>query len=955
MRKSFYLLLGLIFVAPSTFAQFSGGSGTANDPYQIASETDLANITGSYAQGGYYFLQTNNISLTGNWISIGEEDDPFYGFYDGDNYTIDGLFISYPTTHQRGLFGAIHPNAIVQNVGLINVSISDNRVGIGALVGYNFGTIINCYSTGTVTALNSSGGLVAISSGYISNSYSTVHITGGDYIGGFIGENFGSITNCYSTGNVDSEGNSARFGGFVGNNTGEITLSYSKGNLESRDRSLFGGGFVGYNNTGGHISNCYAWGSVFLSNAQVDENTAGGFVARNYSTITNSYSIGRPIGWTVGGFSARKSFAASSTNCFWDTETSTVSVSVSGTGKTTSEMQDINTYLNANWLFDCELWGLNFEFNNYYPYLLWQDENNDYEAEGCNHWKGYVNSDWENNNNWSVGIPTTGSNVVILSDGSSSNIPALDISETLKTVKVGPGADFSISPEGHLTITGTLEIDGVVKVNPGGKLTATGTIENNNGVTGLVLESDANGSASIIHSTANVPATVERYVTPASSVLFHLVSSPVSGQTISNFISDNTSVIAYSPSGGVYAMKPYRSDGTGWDSNYTGTETSEVVPGTTYSIGVKVGQGKLRFKGNLVNSTISKSLTDAGFAWNGIGNPYAAALNAKVGASSFLSLYGDQLRDSHYGLYIWNPQTSQYEIINGVPELSQDYVASGQGFIVKAVEGGGNVSFLTSMRAHQNPTFYKSSEKTEEWYKVIFQVVNASAKVLSNALVFNENMSKDLDVGYDAGLLTDNNSYKLFTRMPIEDSDLDLMVQALPNLWDETLVIPIGLVHTAGGEVTFSIASVNLPEGVKAVIEDRTLNIFTDLLIDDYAVTIPTEANSIGRFYLHVGTQITSVTDAVVDNFNFRIYPNPSKGEFFANISLEKPTYVDFQIYDISGRLVKNVQRNIYSEGTHSIHLNSGFLSSGIYIIKTKGYDLNNTLSFERAARIVVN
>ncbi|PKP39712.1 MAG: hypothetical protein CVT98_00755 [Bacteroidetes bacterium HGW-Bacteroidetes-15] len=865
MKKTHYTLLALLFIASATFAQFSGGSGTVNDPYLIASESDLQSISGSYALNGYYYLQTGNISLTGNWTSIGDEDDPFYGFYNGDNYTINGLSISSPTNYERGLFGAIHPDAIVQNIGLTNVSISYIRDGIGALIGYNYGIVINCYSEGTMTVTGSSGGLIGINSGEISNSNSSIHIIGTDYIGGFVGENLGTgvINNCYATGKVDSQNNSCRFGGFVGNNSGKISNSYAIGDVESRDKFLFGGGFVGYNNSGGQIFNCYAWGDVFLSNTSGDDNTAGGFVARNYSTIINSYSIGRPIGTTVGGFSARKSFSASSTGCFWDVETSTVSTSVSGTGKTTIEMQDINTYLNANWVFDCELWGLNSLFNNYYPYLLWQDEDGIYESEGCNYWKGYSSSDWSNSSNWSVGVPTTGTNIIIPSEGSSLNIPAFNVTESLKTIKVKAGADFHIASSGHLTFTETLQIDGVVTVNPGGKLTATGTIENYNGVAGLVLESDATGSASIIHSTLDVPATVERYITPAASVLFHLVSSPVSGQTISEFIGDNSTVIAYSPSGGVYAMKPYKTDGTGWDSNYNGTETSEIVPGTTYSIGVKVGQGTLTFKGNLVSSNQTKTIigTGTGFGWNGIGNPFAASLNAKADANSFLTKYGDQLDASYYGLYVWNPSTAQYEVVNGTPLLDVNYLASTQGFIVKGKSGGGSVTFETAMRAHQSPNFYKSEGEPIDWYSLVLQVKNAAEKVITTSLAFNNNMTEGLDVGFDAGHLSESATYKIYTRMPIESSDLNLIIQALPNSWSNSQVIPVGLVYQTGGVVEFSAASISLPDDVIVRLEDRELNQFIDISSEVYSVELAAGTNTNERFYLHLVSQPTIATN----------------------------------------------------------------------------------------------
>jgi hypothetical protein len=48
-----------------------------------------------------------------------------------------------------------------------------------------------------------------------------------------------------------------------------------------------------------------------------------------------------------------------------------------------------------------------------------------------------------------------------------------------------------------------------------------------------VLKSDVNGTASLIHNTNNVPATVQRYISGPTEG-WHFLSSPVSGQSFSS-------------------------------------------------------------------------------------------------------------------------------------------------------------------------------------------------------------------------------------------------------------------------------------------------------------------------------------------------------------------------------------------------------------------------------------
>ncbi|MFN8134769.1 MAG: hypothetical protein U0Z17_05955 [Bacteroidales bacterium] len=89
-------------------------------------------------------------------------------------------------------------------------------------------------------------------------------------------------------------------------------------------------------------------------------------------------------------------------------------------------------------------------------------------------------------------------------------------------------------------------------------LTVTNELGNNSGVSGLVIKSDATGTGSLKHNTANVPATVERYISGATEA-WHLLSSPVANQSITG---------VFTPSGSY-------TDGSGYDL-YAWDESSNV-------------------------------------------------------------------------------------------------------------------------------------------------------------------------------------------------------------------------------------------------------------------------------------------------------------------------------------------------------------------------------------------
>lgn len=952
MKKITFVSFVLLLSFNSLLAQFSGGNGTSGNPYLISSASDLASITGSYITGNHYFRQTSNIDIGSypNWTPIGTSGTPFNGYFDGGGKTVSNLKILSTSTY-RGLFGYTSASAVINNLNLISVSVS-GRNFTGALVAQNRGKIINCSAQGNVSINGAPlgpatvGGLIGhnFTGGVVTSSYFDGFVTGRDLVGGLIGQNNGSVSFSYVNGSIYTVKAGGQIGGFVGTNDGEISQCLAACSVISSQAGVVGGAFAGLSNN--TITNCYANGSVELNEEEGFETYASGFVLSNQGNITNCYSRGIVTGEFVAGFSFEN--GGTITNCFWDEDTFGPIGSDGGTAATSAEMQDISTYTTAGWPFQCQVWGINGSDNDLYPFLLWQVEY-DLPASDCNYWTGSSSSSWSTGSNWSGGVPTSGSSILIRS--SASNFPIVSSSVSLNVVNVGKNAYLTISSTGELTSTGQFQNNGFVTLNPTAKMTSTGTLLNNNGLEGLVLQSNSSGSATLIHSSNNVPATVQRYV--HGTQYFHVVTSPVSGQTIRNFISENTGVLAYNAGQGVYAMRHYTA-GTGWSAYYTATQTGDVVPGTAYTVG-HAAPGTFVFKGLLVNTIQTKSLSGVGTGWNGIGNPFAAALHVNNGINSFFQKYKEQFDINYRALYIWDPITRQYQTINGVPGLAQNYLTSAQGFLVKSLAEGSTVYFETAMRAHQNPTFFKSEQDEDEWHNVILRIESVTGKRLTTALAFNKNMTTDFDVDFDAGYYSENQNFKFYSRMPIEGYELNLSIQALPDSWLTPLIIPLGMINTEAGVTVLSAASMTLPTDVKVILEDRVLNIFTDLTLESYTFTIDQGANPFGRFYLHISNETTSLPNVTSDELSISIYPNPNSGQFNASIRLMKPSSVEFILFDVSGRKVMGTQSNIYPEGESTISLNTGIVLPGVYLLKVVCFDADKKhFLYEKVRRVLI-
>ena len=182
-----------------------------------------------------------------------------------------------------------------------------------------------------------------------------VTVVGYNVVGSLVGYNEGgTIISCYSTVNVTGH---ADVGGLVGRlYEGNIVDSYSTGSVNIDESPIGIGGLVGKQYSGSTISNCYSTCSL----------TGGSYVG----------PVGRP---GIGGLVGTNYNIDNVISSFWDIETSGYTTSAGGTGKNTTEMQDVATFSAAGWNITAVslnqtnpsyIW--NIVNNVTYPFLGWQ-------------------------------------------------------------------------------------------------------------------------------------------------------------------------------------------------------------------------------------------------------------------------------------------------------------------------------------------------------------------------------------------------------------------------------------------------------------------------------------------------------------------------------------------------------------------------------------------------------
>ncbi|MHC4098810.1 MAG: GEVED domain-containing protein, partial [Planctomycetota bacterium] len=284
---------------------FGGGTGEPDDPYQIWTGEQFNRIGLYYNRKDKHYKLMANISLAGYSGWDYNIINKFQGVFDGNYHTISDFsyFATSADDDYIGLFGHVDEGTI-KNLKLISPNV-----------------YINSYTRNNVGAIAGSAYLADISGCSVIGGT----VEGGSYVGGLIGMcQGGFIADCSSSASVSG---TSRIGGLVGSS-----------------HSMFG--FPS-------IRDCYAQGAV------TGDNYVGGFIGNSYHVaMVNCYSTGLVSGTAdanVGGFSgyneSQYPFENIVNGCFWDVQSSGEPNSAAGTGLTTAQMYDKNTFINAGWDF----------------------------------------------------------------------------------------------------------------------------------------------------------------------------------------------------------------------------------------------------------------------------------------------------------------------------------------------------------------------------------------------------------------------------------------------------------------------------------------------------------------------------------------------------------------------------------------------------------------------------
>jgi hypothetical protein len=528
---------------------------------------------------------------------------------------------------------------------------------------------------------------------------------------------------------------------------------------------------------------------------------------------------------------------------------------------------------------------------------------------------GSTPTSWENSDNWAGAAPGTRDNVLI-PDG-LTHYPVLVAPTSCQNLVIEAGASLELDPVSSLTIHGSLEAPGSMSVRADG--TGTGSLIAKSGVSGSITFQN--------HLTAD---------------RWHIVSPPLSGQSIGAFLENGENNIPSSPDG-FYGLTDYDELTNGWNDFFYPGGSGDFVTGAGYLLRRADSDGQVTYEGTVTAGDVEFPVTAMGEGWNAVGNPFTSAIGVTSDASTaenFLTRNLPQL-DPNYGvLYVWEEEPgysgtqNNYKVIGNAgyvypgnhPELDQDYLQAGQGFLVKSAPGGGSLTFSRDMQAHQNSlTFLKSTPVSWDGFRLVVESAEHSA---TTTVCFHDQMTLGLDPSYDAGLLNSNPEFSVYTRLAEGDRGIPFKIQSLPSLWNSDLMIPVGVEFNNGGEIGFSAEGILLPETHKILLEDRELDYWIDLTGEGSHYRLFLEPGTIcsDRFFLHIrNTESISGNAGPIMEHSLRAWYHHQS--LVISGFLNQGTVVS--LYDLQGRLIGT---HLLEEGTfHQIP--QSIIDKGIYLL----------------------
>ncbi|MDX2443530.1 MAG: T9SS type A sorting domain-containing protein [Bacteroidales bacterium] len=465
-----------------------------------------------------------------------------------------------------------------------------------------------------------------------------------------------------------------------------------------------------------------------------------------------------------------------------------------------------------------------------------------------------------------------------------------------------------------------------------GILLANGTLNTNAYLTLLSTSSrtaliDGSGTGQV-----NGSVTMQRYLSVGFG--YKYFSSPFQAATVNEF-GDDMDLSASFPTFFKYDESRTSS---GWVTYTNITGLLNPMEGYAVNFGTDISPNTVDVTGDVNNGSISVTLYNNhntytnGF--NLIGNPYPSPIdwdalsgwtktNIDDGIYYFLPSTTDQYGGT-YSSYV-NGISSDGEATNVIPSMQGIFVHVSDGsYPVTATLGLNNQVRINDLT---HPFLKSKQVETRFFIRLAVRFTNDSLSSDPMVIYFDDEANEGFDSKLDALKLinTDLNVPNLYSLIP---GGAMLSINALPEMTDTNLFVPLGITTYKSGEISFSIRDIeNLPQDIRIYLHDEIADINYDLLPDkEYKINI-NEGTYFNRFTL--GFEKTNTTDvheieSITDIFSV----HSLHGIVKTNIGSLKNREGMIYLFDILGHQI--FTRKIFEEGLYEFDTQ---LKPGIYVV----------------------
>lgn len=454
-------------------------------------------------------------------------------------------------------------------------------------------------------------------------------------------------------------------------------------------------------------------------------------------------------------------------------------------------------------------------------------------------------------------------------------------------------------------------------------------------------------------NTGNI--TMERKAT-VPSVQYNYWSSPVKDQPLYSLypgIPDNK-VMVYNSANDRFTVLPTTSNPKSvFAKGYSikGSSNSDYAPALT---AIFVGEPH----NETTAGTNSIPLSTAGSNYNLIGNPYPSNLN-------LLALFADEDNNGKFynvtsgpdtetpTAYFWDNTSNtdltqqgsgyvnmNYALLNlstgiGTPALRfaatgkkpNGIVKPGQGFIIRAAESGGSLTFkntyrttLTKPSGGIDGVYYKANEATTDKFWLTLTTPNQMNVVI--ALAYHPEAENSFE-RFDSVIFSEAVTENFYS---LSSDARKLAIQSRKGDFNTEDKIPLGIKSSETGLQKISIESkYGAFENQPIYLKDKLLNTLTNLSDTPYEFTTVMGVDD-NRFEIVYKPGTVLDTDEGIKD-QLLVYRNSNE-----IVVKSKHSRIDeVEVYDVSGRMIINVKGS-----SDELRIDASSYISGIYILKIK-------------------